>query len=272
MRFINKKFMLFMTNVFLLAGIGSTIANYSTSVIQGEAATTFSISIKKFNSTVFSTGVSDGNLSYGTSNNSITVLTNTGNASVTVSFAKNASTTFSIFNNSSGEIRLYPGATNGGSLSYTISSGFKIISFQIKSSQNPGSAINGGASFTSLDFTESFVSLTTSVVLKNVVNQTSGVSNQLRVTESILTYQSIDELDAETFSTTFLSTTDNKAGSCNENDLSWSTLESNYTNLTSNVKNEFKTNSINQTIIDARARYNYLISYNVALNDFVFGV
>ncbi len=38
MRFINKKFMLFMTNVFLLAGIGSTIANYSTSVIQGQAA------------------------------------------------------------------------------------------------------------------------------------------------------------------------------------------------------------------------------------------
>jgi predicted extracellular nuclease len=38
MRFINKKIMLFMTNVFLLAGIGSTIANYSTSVIQGEAA------------------------------------------------------------------------------------------------------------------------------------------------------------------------------------------------------------------------------------------
>ena len=40
MRFINKKIMLFMTNVFLLAGIGSTIANYSTSVIQGEAIST----------------------------------------------------------------------------------------------------------------------------------------------------------------------------------------------------------------------------------------
>jgi hypothetical protein len=40
MRFINKKIMLFMTNVFLLAGIGSTIANYSTSVIQGEATYT----------------------------------------------------------------------------------------------------------------------------------------------------------------------------------------------------------------------------------------
>ena len=38
MRFINKKIMLFMTNVFLLGGIGSTIANYSTSVIQGEAS------------------------------------------------------------------------------------------------------------------------------------------------------------------------------------------------------------------------------------------
>jgi uncharacterized protein YjdB len=38
MRFINKKIMLFMTNVFLLAGIGSTIANYSTSSFQGQAS------------------------------------------------------------------------------------------------------------------------------------------------------------------------------------------------------------------------------------------
>lgn len=55
-------------------------------------------------------------------------------------------------------------------------------------------------------------------------------------------------------------------------DSCWSTLESDYNALTVGAQNEFKSNTTNQTIVDARARYNYLISYNNALNDFVFGV
>jgi uncharacterized protein YjdB len=55
MRFINKKFMLFMTNVFLLAGIGSTIANYSTSSFQGQATARTLIIDKTFLTTVAST-------------------------------------------------------------------------------------------------------------------------------------------------------------------------------------------------------------------------
>ena len=59
--------MLFMTNVFLLAGIGSTIANYSTSVIQGEAVVekSININIKDFYysteiNTNFTTGSTSG--------------------------------------------------------------------------------------------------------------------------------------------------------------------------------------------------------------------
>jgi len=37
MAFFNKRMILLFNNLFLLAGIGTTIANYSTSVIQGEA-------------------------------------------------------------------------------------------------------------------------------------------------------------------------------------------------------------------------------------------
>jgi hypothetical protein len=40
MAFFNKRMILLFTNLFLLAGIGTTIANYSTSVIQGEANVT----------------------------------------------------------------------------------------------------------------------------------------------------------------------------------------------------------------------------------------
>ena len=272
MAFFNKRMILLFTNLFLLAGIGTTIANYSKSVIQGDAATNFSMSIKKYDTSSFGSGVSDGTLSYGTTSSSITVAANTGSATVNVTYNKNSSTTTTIFNNTAGEIRLYPGATNGGSLTYAISSGYKIISFQIKSSQNPGSTINGGTSFTSLNFTENFNTLTTTVVLKNEVNATSGTTNQLRTTEAIISYQSIDEINSESFSTNFLSSTENKQGFCNLNDLNWSTLESDYNALTVGAQNEFKTNTTNQTIIDARGRYNYLISYNNTLNDFVYGV
>lgn len=45
MAFLNKRMILLFTNLFLLAGIGTTIANYSTSVIQGEANVEKSINI-----------------------------------------------------------------------------------------------------------------------------------------------------------------------------------------------------------------------------------
>ena len=54
MAFFNKRMILLFNNLFLLAGIGTTIANYSTSVIQGEAndkiITTYSLGISNSSS------------------------------------------------------------------------------------------------------------------------------------------------------------------------------------------------------------------------------
>ena len=72
MRFINKKFMLFMTNVFLLAGIGSTIANYSTSVIQGEAQLPTIFDQKTI-------GITVSDFTNSTSNLTFTITKGTGN-------------------------------------------------------------------------------------------------------------------------------------------------------------------------------------------------
>ena len=92
MRFINKKLMLFMTNVFLLAGIGSTIANYSTSVIQGEAASYSS----RFNSAAW--GVSYGETWVSGSNNSGSISSPRGIRVDTTQTGANATTSNSYSN------------------------------------------------------------------------------------------------------------------------------------------------------------------------------
>ena len=79
-----------------------------------------------------------------------------------------------------------------------------------------------------------------------------------------------DVVDAESFSTDFLTATENKAN-CTS-DTGWSTLQSDYDALSADAKTEFKTNTTNQTIVDARERYNYLIAFNNTLTDFVNAV
>ncbi len=66
MAFFNKRMILLFTNLFLLAGIGTTIANYSTSVIQGEASIEKSINID-INDFFYGTSV---NATFTTSNTS----------------------------------------------------------------------------------------------------------------------------------------------------------------------------------------------------------
>lgn len=75
------------------------------------------------------------------------------------------------------------------------------------------------------------------------------------------------EVDAETFSTDFLLATENKVN-CTT-DTGWSELATDFGLLSSEAQTEFRTNSTNQTIMDAKARYDYLISYNELLTDFV---
>ena len=155
------------------------------------AATTYTATIKKYNSTLYSTGVPDGNLTFGTASNNITKIDgNGGSATFTVSFAKGTSTLASIFNNSAGEIRLYRMATAGtpAKLTYTISGEYKITSVQLITTANSGASINGGTLFTDLNKTVTFSSDTTVVTIENLFVGASG--GNLQTKEVILSYES----------------------------------------------------------------------------------
>ena len=143
--------------------------------------------IDKYNTTAFTTAISDGLLVVGTGNNNISIANN-GLATIQVYYYKNASTTTSIFNNSAGEIRLYGGSGNGGQLTITVSAGYLITSITVNTSTNGGFSINGGT--TNTTNTTNSTNITTletavsSVILKNVASST----NQVRITDIIITY------------------------------------------------------------------------------------
>lgn len=99
---------------------------------------------------------------------------------------------------------------------------------------------------------------------------TSGTTNLTEANSIEIQYISLDEGSAETFSSDFLNATENKAN-CTT-DTGWLDLASDYDLLSEDAKTEFKTNSTNQTILDARERYNYLIAFNNTLPDFVNAV
>ncbi len=74
--------------------------------------------------------------------------------------------------------------------------------------------------------------------------------------------------DAETFSSDFNSTTDNKFGSCTTEGLDWTSLTNTYNALSYEAKVEFTNNTSNATIVSARDRYQYLRSFNNLLTNF----
>ena len=76
-----------------------------------------------------------------------------------------------------------------------------------------------------------------------------------------------DVIDAESFSNDFLTATENQVN-CTS-DTGWSTLGTNFDALSEDAKTEFRTNTTNTTIVNARARYNYLRAFNNTLTDFV---
>jgi hypothetical protein len=242
------------------------------SVFEGEAATLFTAVIDKATTgtgTGVTTSFADGaTLPIGTGNGNISV-TNNGNAVITTKFYRNNSTTFSILNNSAGEIRLYPYNTNGGELRYEISSGFNFKSITTQFSSTSGAvSINSGSSTTDRTVTVNFSGTMNLISLKNSANSTSA--NNLQIISVSLTYESSNEVEAEFFSTSLLNATENKAN-CTT-DAGWSSLQSDYNALSADAKTEFKTNTTNQTIVDARERYNYLIAFNNTLTDFVNAV
>ncbi len=290
MAFFNKRMILLFTNLFLLAGIGTTIANYSTSVIQGEATesrilisnntfenatTILSSNILPYTHSALTNYFSNpylmrvnlnhvvtlpvGNLTSGNTNNLPTSAELVSKIYVTVSAVGNNATTSpnytiqAIDENSNDitgvnqTIQMHNATVNSGSTAKTAADNnpkeFVLISpsISIRGFKITYSSGNGG---------------------------TPGSALYRIKVEYVAISQS--EVDAKNFASNFNIATDNKAN-CTS-DSGWSTLESDYNALTVGAQNEFKTNSTNQTIIDARVRYNYLISFNNTLNDFVFGV
>jgi hypothetical protein len=73
--------------------------------------------------------------------------------------------------------------------------------------------------------------------------------------------------DAASYATTFL--VSSASGEFCTATEGWSTLETSYNALSSGAKTEFRINDDNVTIINARARYLYLIGYNELLTDYV---
>jgi len=94
--------------------------------------------------------------------------TNSGGAVITASFYKNSSTLATIFNNSSGETRLYTGSGNdGGQLTFALTGDYVMKSITVNTSTNTGYSINGGSTITTSGVETALADLS-SVELKNV--------------------------------------------------------------------------------------------------------
>jgi uncharacterized protein YjdB len=186
-----------MSNKTIMVALGAMLALsvgvLSTSIHETDQvhATSYTATIKKATTTSGgTTAVLNGEiLTYGTGNRDITKIDGGGGtASFVVTYYRNDATTHSIYNNSAGEIRLYPRLTNGGQLNFEIQGDFKITSARFKTSKNPGASVNGGVTFTDKDKTIDFESETTLVTFKNTFNATGG--GNLQLTEAIFTYES----------------------------------------------------------------------------------
>jgi len=101
-------------------------------------------------------------------------------------------------------------------------------------------------------------------------NLTPNTSHTHYYTSVEITY-SIPATDFEasnTFASYFLNMTENKQGSCTTESLKWATIDNTYDTLTASQKEVFL-NSSDSNLINARARYQYLRSYNESLTDFL---
>ncbi len=290
--------MLFMTNVFLLAGIGSTIANYSTSVIQGEAFTNRTITINRSLS-----AIPIGTIAY-TDSNTYTI-TDSGasqTVSITGSFFSSSSQTFIQFKQGAAKTSA-PIDDRRGWWSTTATPGYitkititptangstgtaRIIAPILSSSQTVGKI----TSFTS-DATNA-PSFATKEEVKNVMGSTTVStpvewtfsrnkmyryfnftpnSNHAHYYNSVVIEYDVPESDLEaviTFSDYFLTNTNNKNGQCTIGGLNWTNLSDTYNTLTTNQKSLFVANSANSSVADAVSRYLYLRSFNATLTNF----
>ena len=263
-----------MTNAFLLAGIGSTIANYSTSVIEGQAISRTKVA------------------SFGTANltSGWTQTGYTANQGTEYVRFRTIESNFVSTSSKSSIIDALEQFTSSLTITYKVGSfGGSGTSGTLRAEiLNSSDVVLNSATgtFTLSSATESYAQGSTITLtlpenpsniekFKLILNSSTGFTDNVYMRLEQLTISYSSELittydDATNFANTFLNSTNNKEN-CLADD-NWTTLSNSYTSLSSDAKNYFKNTSTNNTISNARARYNYLISFNNTLNDFVFGV
>ena len=295
MRFINKKIMLFMTNVFLLAGIGSTIANYSTSVIQGEAIGSTNVVIAEF--------YGGGGNSSAPYKKDYAVLFNLSSSSVSlgtwsIQYASATGTTWNNKVNLSGSILPYRfflvGLSNEGA------NGVSLTSPDVNSTSINASATAGKVALLDTQTTATGAKPSSNLVdfigfgstadaregsstadnapagsnilairRKNFLNDTDNNNSDFEAGTPTPLNSSSKSTTAEIFANYFLSQTETKVGLCTDVGLGWSTtLTSDYNNLSAGEKALFVAGSANTAISNAVSRYLYLRSFNATLTNF----
>jgi hypothetical protein len=301
MRFINKKFMLFMTNVFLLAGIGSTIANYSTSFIQGEAIGSTNVVIAELyggggNSSApykkdYVVLFNLSSLPVDLSTWSIQYVSATGPGAPPTNPWSKVDLTGTIQPYRFFLVGISPEGINGVSLtspdvnSTTISAAATAGKIALLSSQTLtgnvkkptsnlvdfigyGTTADEREGTTTTDNTPA-PSNTLAIKRKNVFFDTDNNKSDFETSAPTPLNSSSKSTTAEIFANYFLSQTETKSGSCTDAGLGWSTtLTSDYNNLSAGQKALFVGGSANTAISNAVSRYLYLRSFDATLTNF----
>lgn len=272
MRLLKKQLLVFSINLLVFVGLASTISGYTTSYIEGEA-------LNKTITARFGTA----NLSSGWQQFGFTTTQGTDY----VRFRSNESN-YVITTSRSSLIDPLEQFTSSLTVTYKVGSfGGSGTSGTLRAEllDNANNVlINGTGSFSLTTATESYAQGSTITLslpenpsnintFKLILNSSSGFSDSiyLRLEELKITYTSelISTYDDSTnFATNLLNSTSNKEN-CFVDD-NWTTLANSYSLLSTESKDYFKNTSTNQTIIDARERYNYLINFNNLLNDFIY--
>jgi hypothetical protein len=261
----------------LLTGIAFSVGSSEPSVFEGEALT------HELGINSGYTGGADGSTAWTTSNvqtgsfGSKTLLQtlNTGTIYVgsIVSTAKvyPSGSTYGY----TSKLKIGTGTALGWDLTFTLANSYKATSASLVVKQ----FTSAGTSYdtdTTISVNSSIAQAVTSTTSQTLTFSFSS-SNQISIKPgagkrfflesiSLLIDTSPGTTDAETFSTSFLSSTDNKEN-CTSSE-GWLTLKNSFDALSALAKEEFKTNISNSTIVNARARYNYLVSFNNTLTTF----
>jgi hypothetical protein len=276
MRLFKKQLLVLSINLLVFVGIASTISGFTTSYFEGEALDV------NYHSTSFS--VAEG-FTLSTTYN--TAVINAGPENFKWDFLNGAVSSTNAITVSSAHLRGYSGAQSPRLETVFSISNLKKVVFSYKSDTNISLMVSHSTdnrvnwseptSFprvtnaTEVTYTVSNSgSLNATNLRWQMVNSGTSTGSSAELIIDDVTFFTIDsnEISARDFSTDFLIATENKAN-CTS-DTGWSTLETDYNALSSDAKNEFKTNTTNQKIVDARERYNYLININGLLTDFVY--